>query len=505
MLLVTTVSDLGALGQVSLRGAIDLANVLPGSNTVSFATSLAETTVVLHRSALRLTGTQTETVDGAGQITVSGNDESGVFTASGQVVLTGLTITQGKAAAGSALAFRQGTLTLRNSTISDNSDGSVGDNSRGALANDTGTVTIVGCTFRSNNLSLQGSGAAITNFGTLTIRDSFFMNNSASARGDVGAMFSNGTLTIDNSVFANNQAAGTGAIEAVGVTRITNSSFQDNAAAYFGALRLDAGSATILQCVFDANQGTQLAGAIVNDGNLDLEGCTLSTNLGGTGGALLQRNGSAYLAADFFVANVATLQGGAIDNEASLTLVASTLVGNRGSLGGGVYNNRMATAINDTLTGNQADGGGGWYNAADSTATLISLTVASNVAANGGGVFVADNSELLLRNTIVALNQDADGQATDVTGLVDANSSYNLIGTGDSGGLVDGVNFNLVGVEGPGLGDLADNGGPTPTRALSADSPAQGTGDPTLLDDPILGVDQRGEVRTGSVSIGAYQ
>jgi hypothetical protein len=505
MMQVTTASDLGALGQVSLRGAIDLANVFPDSNTVSFAPSLNQSTVVLHRGALRLTGNQTETVDGAGQITISGNYDSGVFTASGSVVLAGLTIIQGKSPAGSAIAFGQGTLTLRDSTISDNSDGSVGNNSRGALSNDTGTVTIVGCTFRGNTLSLQGSGAAITNFATLTIRDSSFLNNSASAQGDVGAIFSNGQLTIDNSVFANNQAAGTGAIEAVGVTRITNSNFQNNAAAYFGALRLDPGSATILQCLFDANQGTQLAGAIVNDGDLDLEDTTLSNNLGGTGGALLNRSGSAYLARNYFALNAATLQGGAIDNEAELTLTASTLVANWASQGGGVYNNHLLTAVNDTLTGNQADAGGGLYNAADSTATLISLTVASNVAASGGGLFVVANSEVLLRNTIVALDQDAGGQATDVAGLVDASSSYNLIGMGNSGGLLDGVNFNLVGVADPGLADLADNGGSTPTRALSADSLAQGAGDPSLLDDPILGVDQRGEVRTGSVSIGAYQ
>ena len=49
-------------------------------------------------------------------------------------------------------------------------------------------------------------------------------------------------------------------------------------------------------------------------------------------------------------------------------------------------------------------------------------------------------------------------------------ATYNLIGdAGNAGGLVDGVNGNIVGVD-PALvfGPLADNGGPTPTHAALA-------------------------------------
>jgi hypothetical protein len=84
---------------------------------------------------------------------------------------------------------------------------------------------------------------------------------------------------------------------------------------------------------------------------------------------------------------------------------------------------------------------------------------------------------------------------------LDPSSSYNLIGTGGSGGLSDGVNHNQVGVGNPGLGFLAANGGPTQTCALLAGSPASGTGDPSLLGS----TDQRGVVRALRVSIGAYQ
>ena len=65
-----------------------------------------------------------------------------------------------------------------------------------------------------------------------------------------------------------------------------------------------------------------------------------------------------------------------------------------------------------------------------------------------------------------------------------ASSAYNLIGTGGSGGLINGVNGNQVGVANPGLDALADNGGPTQTIALLPGSPAIDTGSNALAVDP---------------------
>ena len=73
---------------------------------------------------------------------------------------------------------------------------------------------------------------------------------------------------------------------------------------------------------------------------------------------------------------------------------------------------------------------------------------------------------------------------------VDGTSSYNLIGLGGSGGLVNGVNHNQVGVANPGLGSLGDNGGPTQTVALIPNSPAVDAGNGFDLT-----TDQRGYVR----------
>ena len=68
-------------------------------------------------------------------------------------------------------------------------------------------------------------------------------------------------------------------------------------------------------------------------------------------------------------------------------------------------------------------------------------------------------------------NEDgASDSADDISGTVDAASSFNLIGdAATSGGLTNGVNNNQVGVA-AGLGALANNGGLTFTHALLATS-----------------------------------
>ena len=119
-----------------------------------------------------------------------------------------------------------------------------------------------------------------------------------------------------------------------------------------------------------------------------------------------------------------------------------------------------------------------------------------------------------LDNTIVALNTSGSGATPDdIAGTVSLASAYNLIGTGGSGGLSNGVNGNQVGVADPGLGPLAYYGGPTQTIALLPGSPAIDAGSNALAVDPSTGqpltTDQRGpgfvRIYNGTVDIGAYE
>ena len=98
--------------------------------------------------------------------------------------------------------------------------------------------------------------------------------------------------------------------------------------------------------------------------------------------------------------------------------------------------------------------------------------------------------------------------ADDIAGTVASASANNLIGTGGSGGLVNGVNGNLVGVANPGLdpNGLQDNGGPTQTIALLPGSPAIGAGSDNIPGVTVPSTDQRGVKRpSDGIDIGAFQ
>jgi hypothetical protein len=127
----------------------------------------------------------------------------------------------------------------------------------------------------------------------------------------------------------------------------------------------------------------------------------------------------------------------------------------------------------------------------------------------GGGLFIGIGFPLLT-NTIVAGNfNGADGfSRDDVSGALFAGSTYNLIGDGTGlTGVRDGSGGNQVGsasspIEAL-LGPLQDNGGPTPTCALLAGSPARRAGGTAFAAD----ADQRGLPRVvdARTDVGAYQ
>ena len=150
---------------------------------------------------------------------------------------------------------------------------------------------------------------------------------------------------------------------------------------------------------------------------------------------------------------------------------------------------------------------------------VTSSTIAYNSVANGGaggGLDLVGGGTATLDNTIVALNTEGTGSTaspSDIAGTVSSASAYNLIGTGGSGALTNGTNGNQVGVVNPGLGPLADNGGPTQTIALWSGSDAIDKGSNALAVDPSTGkpltTDQRGagfpRIFNGTVDIGAYE
>jgi hypothetical protein len=212
--------------------------------------------------------------------------------------------------------------------------------------------------------------------------------------------------------------------------------------------------------------------------------------------------------------------GGGIYNMDDLTVRCGTISGNQaefenfehqGGSGGGIDNKGGTVTIsNSTVAGNDAGNrepgdGGGIYNDMGGTLTLNNATVSANSDGDffgGGGIYNDMSATLHSRNGIIAGNTGHNGRSDDLNGDL-GSLGHNLIGDGTAGSGFDPT--DLVGTFhsplDPMLGPLQDNGGPTPTMALLAGSPALNAGDPTQL-----GVaDQRGVVRSGGVNIGAYQ
>jgi hypothetical protein len=340
----------------------------------------------------------------------------------------------------------------------------------------TGTINLTGALpDLSSNIDLQGPGA-----GSLTVRR-------------------------DTGYYRIFTVASGAAVALSGLT-ITNGSFD-----YGGGIS-NSGTLTLNNATVSGNGASGAGGGIFNGGTLTLSNATVSGN--GAGGGF-----DAY--------------GGGIFNGGTLTLTNATVSGNYaegrffhdeyrhyfyfyGGYGGGISNSGTLTLNNATVSGNGAYGGdsgvsvgyddydgyGGYGGgiANGGTLTLNNATVSGNSA--GASRYLSDScggicnaGTLTARNTLIAGN--AAPTAPDLGGSL-GSLGHNLIGN-TSGGSgfhpTDLLNVN------PLLGPLQDNGGPTLTRALLADSPALNAGDPTQL-----GVaDQRGVVRSGGVNIGAYQ
>ena len=136
--------------------------------------------------------------------------------------------------------------------------------------------------------------------------------------------------------------------------------------------------------------------------------------------------------------------------------------GGGAGLGGGLFDNSNSSGhtaiVNSTLTLNLASGGRGG-------AGSNSGDVGAAGAGVGAGVY--DHLGVIdVDNTIIAGN-GVSGSSPDVFGA-NFNDAYDLIGDGTGGSGFDGtdqVGTSGAGAINPGLGNLQDNGGPTPTCA----------------------------------------
>ena len=246
------------------------------------------------------------------------------------------------------------------------------------------------------------------------------------------------------------------------------------------------------------------------DANLTVRDCIFTENQANTGGAVAIVRGTLIADRCTVTGNVAGVGTAFTIQNAQATISNCTLNGNTGPEGVPIHVSALSstttnvTLINTTISGNTVSGEyfGSALTVQDYggtvSVTLTNCTVSgnSNSNPNGKGAIQIDSTlpadTLKLNNTIVSGNT-VNGSPVDISGIVAASSSSNLIGTG--GGLTNGVNGNIVGVDDPRLAPLANNGGPTQTMLPLSDSAAFNAGGDALAVDASsqpLTTDQRG-------------
>jgi hypothetical protein len=369
-------------GKTTLREAIAYAATLAGQPTVSFDAAFFATprTLVLE-SDIRLTHPVSVTGPGASTCTVRGSGTGRLFSVAagaGDVVISGLSLSHGRAEGAGGAIFNEGRLSLRDVVLEDNL---VRLGEGGALFNETGaTARIEGCTLRSNGMEGWSSvwGGAVRNNGTLHVAASTFIGNVASTG---GAISNGGSATIVNSVLRENIGRQVGGA-------LSNMNGYVNGAPVAAALSMRG-------CTLDGNIAFH-GGGIHNAARLRLFNSTLSGNQ-----ALRSQETQTPFDDDFWDG------GGGIMNEnwSEAEVVNCTLYKNFAQMYGGALNNKGRLSLrNCTVVGNNAGyGGGGFYGYGDTA----------------------------IGSTLVALNTSSS--APDVSGVLSSHG-HNLIGQGDSVG-----------------------------------------------------------------------
>jgi hypothetical protein len=415
------------------------------------------------------------TLDGAGNLTVDGNQSHRVFSVTRGVTaeLIGFTVANGREADEHGGGIRNaGTLTLTNSTVSGSS---AGDES--------------GC--RTDDPALLCSeGGGIWSEGTLTLVNTTISGNSA----DFGGGIANreGSLTVIDSALLMNSAQG---------CRV-------------GAVFCSGG------------------GGVWNSGMLTIQNSTVSGSSSDWGGGIFNRGArEPTITHSTISGNSAGFDGGGLLNFEILALIDSTVADNfAGQSGGGIANEAGTLQVtHSTLSGNTAaSAGGGMFNPAGAGADLVNTTLSANTADTGAGVYTA--GELSLVSSTIARNDAPTGSAIYDPGTPDAGPRLimtTLIEGDCAGAPLDSKGHNI---ESPGntcgfnqatdqpaqdqlnLGPLDDSGGPTKTHALLENSVAidqipqddcvDGAGEP-------LRADQRGQPRPAGASsmcdVGAFE
>ncbi len=475
------------------------------------------------------------TLDG---VTIMGNEATvaggGIYHSGNSLNLEGSTVTGNTAPDGGGVisigAYSAGacvlptpTINVNNSTISENTA-----NYGGGVFSYCATTSIYASDVTGNDAAEWGGGVLIDEEPAV-ITASNISGNTAEREGG-GIYLDTGLVQIYDSTLNDNKVYddghGGGAVYSNGDMQITDTVMTGNTSqVYGGAINVDGGQLTLTRVMITGNTADDRGGAIFAFGvDVDITDSTISNNdsLEYEGGGVFMGTGTLDIAGTTISGNTASSDGGGIYTRATTTISNSTISGNDAERGGGIYNDSSVSLAvsNSTISGNDATNGdgGGIYTDQTATTTVTNSTITGNTATgNGGGVYGFNGSTTILARSVVSGNSAGAGDEVgrDPAGGTITADEYNVFGHSGIANADAFSNFTPGASDVPATSDgsdptaltaildttLADNGGPTLTHNLVANSPAVDLapgGDCALA--PTGGVDQRGAPRPFDVA-----
>lgn len=274
-----------------------------------------------------------------------------------------------------------GVLAMSVVTIDGNSADGLAGSGGGVLNVSGGTVTIANSTISNNSAQRAGGGVEANGANTTLWNTDLLGNTTGAAPGNGGGLHLTGTADIHvvgGEVSGNTAASEGGGLwnSAGGTMFVRNTTLNDNTAS--GALADNGG------------------GALFNDGgtltvrNASMDG-NAADGAAGSGGAILNDGGTLSVALSTLSSNTASRAGGAIEAVAgSTTLFRSMLFSNE--------------------TGPAPGNGGAFHVTGAGLVTIDDSDIRRNDAANeGGGVWCSNTADMTVANTTLSLNTSPVG------------------------------------------------------------------------------------------------
>ncbi|MFZ1699722.1 MAG: FG-GAP-like repeat-containing protein [Pyrinomonadaceae bacterium] len=385
-------------GACSLRAAITQANFSIGPDTITLPAGTYTITLVAPNDDLNAGGDfdilSEITINGAGAGTTIVQANAAPNTATERVFDIVNLPNRPEGWFASVVETFGGSTQIGLNSIAIRNGNLISGNGGGLRINRANTdVTIADSRISDNTGAQQGGGLWISSASTLTLNNSTISNNtvtSSQSNTQGGGIFNGGAgVNLTGTVISNNAATSTspnnagagGGIQNLGGTvMITNSTISGNSSTVFAGIN-NSGTVTLVDSTVDGNTATGggnfvgQGGGICNGGTLNLTNSTISNNS----------------AAGFGYAGGILNQGGAMP--ATLNVRNSTFSGNSAHDAGNIYNSTgIATIEFSTFSGNTAVGNGATiYVDQNGVVNLRNTIVANGTSVVGPNLFTFSN------------------------------------------------------------------------------------------------------------------